>query len=255
MGATNYGNQVCTVGFNAPALAISWNRRSIGVIQPGIYYGGYLSVGAPNTVHVDTLGCEIRDATYQVKIQTQSPVDLFLGATPDITKPYVVLRWAYAASLTNYMDVVMVAVGDVQANDIVLGMCIFTSGNLTSFVYDDATFSRTTPNDVNVFLRAEAELTPTALKVIVRAGRTKLASGNGTKKIYDTVLTLTTASSSAIRYDLIYVDDTGAHVFTGTAGSGIPSYAGKKVVAEVTVGISATVITQADIKDVRCFIG
>ena len=254
MGSTNFGNQVCTVGFHAPGLAISWNRREIGVIPPGIYAGGYLSVGAPNTVHVDTLNCEIRDTIYQVKVQTQSPVDIYLGATPDITKPYVVLRWTYAASLTNYMDMLVLAAGDVQANDIVLGKCIFVSGNLSSFVYDDAVLPRSTPNDTNVFLRAEAELTPVALKVIVRAGRTKLASGNGTKMIYDTILTLTAAGGST-RIDLIYVDDTGAHVFTGTAGAGVPSYAGKKVVAEVTVSAGATVITQSNIKDVRCFVG
>ncbi len=254
MGSTNFGNQVCTVVFNAAALAISWNRRNVGLTPPGIYSGGFLSIGAPNTVHIDTMNVEIRDTTYQVKIQTQATIDVYLGATPDQTKPYVVLRWAYAASSTNYMDVLMLAAGDVHDNDIVLGKCNFTSGNLSSFAYDDATFPRSTPNDANVFLRAEAELTPVALRVIVRAGRTRLASGNGTKMIYDTLLTLTAAAGST-RIDLIYVDDTGAHVFTGTAGAGVPSYAGKKVVAEVTVAAGATVISQANIKDVRCFIG
>jgi hypothetical protein len=254
MGATDYGTQTCTVVYHAPALSISLNRRNIGVVPTGIYSGGYLSVGATNTVHIDTLNCEIRDSTYQVKIQTQSPIDVYLGATPDTSKPYVVLRWAYAATETNYMDVLMLAAGNVHENDIVLGKCIFSGGNLSSFIYDDATFPRNTPNSADVFLRAEAELTPTALRVIVRAGKTRLASGNGTKMIYDTILTLSAAGAST-RMDLIYVDDTGGHVFTGTPGAGVPSYAGKKVVAEITVAAGATIITQANIKDVRCFVG
>lgn len=254
MGSTNFGNQICTLAFGAAALSTSLNRRNLRSVPVGIYFGGYLTIGAANVVHVDTLQAEICDEQYQVQILTQAPVDLPLGNTPDQTKPYIVLRWAYSASATNYMDMLVLAAGDVHANDIVLGKCVFVSGNLSSFVYNDAQFPRTTPNSANICLRVEAEPNPVALRTWVRAGRTKLSTGAGTVRVYDTNLTFT-AAGAGTRIDLVYVDDTGVHVLTGTVGAGVPVYGGRKVLAEVTILTGQTVITQASISDVRCFVG
>lgn len=253
MGATDFGVQSITVDYGAPVISISLNHRNRDIVPVGIYKGGYLATTTPGNFSISQLVAEIRDENYQVQVITTSPI--VLAASP--TTPYVVLRWAYVATPSptphNYMDALVVAVGDVHANDLVVGKCVFAGSTLTGFVYDDATFPRSTPNAADVALRVEPE-DPPALRVWVRAGRIVLASGNGIKRIGDINKVFDAADPSSARVDLVYVNDTGALIFKGTAGAGVPSYAGKKVLAEVTIRAAATVVLVSDIKDVRAFI-
>jgi hypothetical protein len=249
MGEINFGGQVCTVGYGAPALSTSWNLRNYGIVPTGVYCGGYLSITSGNSFSVDTLLCEIRDENYQVRIATTSPITLTLAST---SSPYVVLRWVYSASATNYMDVLLVGSGSIQANDIVLGKCTCTAGPvLTGFDYADATYPRSTPNSFDVALRAESDITPSILRVWVRAGYIYKADGSASVKINDSALVFDAADGSNTRVDLVYVGDSGAAIVKGTAGAGVPAYGGKKVVAEVSIPALATTILQSYIKDVR----
>lgn len=253
MGTTNFGSQVITLDYGAPVISTSHNRRNREIIPTGIYRGGYLAITTPNNFSISQLVCEIRDEAYQVQVVTTAPITL----ASDPTKPYVVLRWAYAATPSpiphNYMDALIVAAGDVHANDLVVGKCVFVGSNLTGFVYDDSTFFRTTPNCANVFLRVEPEDPVAALRVWVRAGRIVLSTGNGTLFIGDVNKTFDTADASQNRVDLVYVNDTGVNILKGTAGAGVPSYGSRKVLAEVTIRAAATTILASDIKDVRSF--
>lgn len=256
MGSTDFGGQACTVGYAAPAISTSWNTRNLDLVPVGIYKGGYLAKTTGNSFSVDTLVCEIRDENYQVRIATTSPVTLTFVTD---SAPYVVLRWAYSASATNFMDMLLVAAADIHENDLVLGKCVSTVGPvLSTFDYGDVAHPKSTPNNPVVALRVEAEQTPTALRVWVRAGRVLNNAATALNQIYDTNLTFDAAVGTN-RVDLVVADDTGAHVYKGNSTSA-PSYAlahstsAVTVLAEVTVRAGATVVYQSDIKDVRLYV-
>jgi len=156
------------------------------------------------------------------------------------------------------MDMLLVAAADIHDNDLVLAKCISTTGPvLSSFDYADSLHPRSTPNSFEVALRVEAELVPSALRVWIRSGfvydATFTPSAN--KFIGEQSLTLTAADPSDDRIDVVYVGSSGVAVVEGTPGSGIPSYVGKKALAEITVGAGATEVYQSDIRDVRPRIG
>lgn len=243
--ATNQGNQVVNLLYHSRADSGTVNKRFVGIRKTGIYSGGYLSIVDNSHASLSTLVCEITDGTYQVKISTGSSVNIAVASAT----PYVVLRWSYVGSeINDYMG--FMAVASPATNDLVVGMCTFTGGgNLQGFDYSE----RTTPSILDLFLKVEPT-SDTELRVRVRAGR--IQNGKETIDIPDQKTTLFTPPSSNSKVYLVYVNRaTGAIAIdsSGTAAASpvAPNYAGKLVLAEVTLASTSTNITSSMIKDVR----
>ena len=247
MGAIDYGTQTISVDYYDPADSHIVNLRHMGVRRVGIYSGGYLTKVSNVAVSLSALICEVKDSDYQVKVETAATV---ASVTVGVATPYVVLRWAYTGAVDNYMDVLGVAEGSIQDNDLVVGKCNFSGATLTGFDYSE----RTTPEVFDLFLKVDPTV-PASMTVRVRAGSVNFGSENF--DIVDQVTSAIAAPGSGSRIDLIYVDTDGVvKIKAGTAdpSPSAPDYEGKAVLAEVTIASTATEITEDDIKRVRAFI-
>jgi len=246
--ALNQGSQVVTLLYHTRADSKVINRRFVDIRKTGIYSGGYLTIVDNSHARLSTLICEISDGSYQVKISTGETITLEV----DPATPYVVLRWVYTGSETNdYMSILTVS--SPSTNDLVVGKCTFTGGgNLQGFDYSE----RSTPNIQDLFLKVEPT-EETELRVRVRAGG--IHTGSGYIQVVDQKTGLFTAPTSDSKVFLVYVDRTTGTVAidsTGTAAANpvAPDYAGRLVLAEVTLSSSSTNITSSMIKDVRNFL-
>lgn len=250
MGSIDHGGQTIQVNFNAPADSVSWTKRLVDLIPRGIYKGGVLTKVTNTTVTLSPLVVEVGDDFYQVRVSTQSSVTITVASAT----PYIVLRWVYTGAGSNYMDVLAVASGSIQNNDVIVGKCVFSGSTLTGFDYGDSSYRRTTPNMPHLMLRVEARQTPD-MTVLIRGGRVNYGTAN--LEVDFQVSSAFTAPSSNPRIDVMYVDTDGViKVYTGTeaATPSAPAYNSKKVLAEITLTVGMTSITEDDIKDVRSFI-
>jgi hypothetical protein len=244
MGSVNYGNQTISVQFFAPADAKVINKRHFAIRPIGIYSGGDLSKVSDILVSVSPLLCEIAGAEHQVKVATADPATISVSNTT----PYVVLRWDYAESPTNYMDILAVASPDV--NDLIVGKCIYAGSTLTSFDYAE----RSNPNVMDLFLKVEPTI-PASMYVKVRAGRVNYGVRN-----YDIQYQLSPLFVAPLvnpRIDVVYVDSDGlVKIMSGSEDASPlpPNYNNKKVLAEITLQVATTEITANMIKDVRSWI-
>jgi len=247
----NIGAQTVTLLHYTSATSPNVNRRQLDITQKGIYSGGRLSItdGITRTMSLSPLVCEITDGTYQVRIATTIAVAI----TGALATPYIVLRWLYAGTTADYMEILQVATP--AANDIVVGKCSYAAGVLQGFDYGNATYPRTTPNTLDLFLKVEPT-EATELKVRIRAGRVQ--SYSDTSIVDDQKSSLFTAPSANSKVYLVYVDTTDGTINIDSAGTEAaspeaPSYAGKVVLAEVTLASTSTNITASMIKDVRSY--
>jgi hypothetical protein len=245
--ATNTGNQTITLLYHSRADSATINRRFADVRKTGIYSGGYLTVVDNTHARLSTLTCEISDGTYQVKISTGSTVTVTVASAT----PYVVLRWSYSGSETNDYASIS-AVATPATNDLVVGKCTFTGGgNLQGFSYSE----RTTPDTLGLFLKVEPT-EDTELRVRVRAGR--IQNGKETIQISDQKSGVFTPPLSNSKVYLVYVNRATGVITIDSSGTAAaspvaPSYAGKLVLAEVTLASTSTNITSSMIEDVRDF--
>jgi hypothetical protein len=145
------------------------------------------------------------------------------------------------------MDVFAVASGSIQANDLILGKCVFSGSVLTGFDYSE----RSNPLVADLFLKAEPTETA-SMYLRVRGGR--ITYGTQNFDIADQLSPLFTAPGSGTRVDVLYIDVDGV-VKIGTGTPAVPNYAGKIVLAEITIPTGTTALTASSIKDVRCFLG
>jgi len=242
MGAIDYGNQIRTVYYYAPADAEVINRIGQNVRKPGIYEGGYLTIVSDVAVTLSALECEITDGTYQERIKTQTSVSVTVGAAT----PYVILRWVWTGAVSNYMDVMAVAAGSLQSTDLIVGFCNYSGATLTAITYT----TRSNPEVFDKFLKVEPTQTP-SMYVRVRAGRIVTTAQ---KYVVDDQTILLTAPVANSRIDLVYVSTVGVvTVLQGVAAASpvAPAYAGKLVLAEITMTSTTTTITTSMIDDAR----
>jgi len=250
--AADVGNQIVTLLYYTSASSSNVNKRFLNIRQPGIYQGGRLTIIDPvaKSASLSALVCEINDGSYQVRVETTTAVSI----TTAVATPYIVLRWTYTGTVNDYMEVL--AVATPSTNDLVVAKCIFGGGQLTGFDYGDTSYSRTTPDTQNLFLKVEPT-EDTELKVRVRAGRIQNASGNYV--VVDQKSDLFTAPTANSKVYLVYIDtddgtvkidSTGTEAVSPTA----PNYNGRLVIAEITLASTDTNITADKIKDVRNFI-
>jgi len=250
--------QIIAVKFYDPADSEVVNRIGISCRPVGIYEGGYLTKVDNATVTLSTLQCEIGDTVsgeyHQVHVETTETTNVTVGSST----PYVVLRWEYAESTSNYMTVHAVALGSIEAGDVIVGKCLYSGSTLTGFDYGyDETnriYNRTNPLTMTKFLKVEPT-SPASMYVRVKGGWCNF--GSQTYDIDDQII-LMTAPGSLSKVYLVYVHTDGTVMIdsSGTASSSptAPSYGGKLVLAEVTISAGATSITASNIKDVRSFI-
>lgn len=248
-----YASQVKSIGFYDPADSGVVNRRGVKVQERGMYFGGYLSKASDSSAYVTPLVCVIGDNDYQLRVATTVQATV-TGLDPTIK--YVVCRWTYTGSIvTDFMDILGVAVGGILANDLIVGVCNYSGATLTGFDYGNLSYPRTEPNVASLSGKIEAEQTP-SMYVWLRLFNSNYGSLNyrtPTQKVG-----VFTAPVSFPRIDVIYVDtDGGVKIFTGVENSSpvIPLYQGKIVLAEITLSVGMTAIPQASIKDTRAFIG
>ncbi len=222
--------------------AIEVNTRFIDIRKRGIYKGGYLTKVSDVQVSLSAFVCEIGDNDYQVRIEDIAATAIAV----DTTNKYVVIRWGYVASSSNEASILGVAVGDLLANDLIVGACQFSGSTLTGFDYT----LRTSPNVLDLFLKVEPLATP-SMYVRIRAGR--VTYGNAIFDVIDQTILLTAPGSNS-RIDLIQVNTSGAMIVTqGTAAVTpvAPSYSNLVTLAQITLTTGQTTITETSIKDVR----
>jgi len=248
----NVGTQIVSLIHYSAASSPNVNRRHQDIRQVGLYQGGRLTVvdGPTRAASLSALICEISDGTYQVKVQTTTAISL----TAVEATPYIILRWTYVGAASDFMEVLSIAAP--LTNDVVIGKANFAAGALTGFTYGDATYPRSTPNTQDLFLKVE----PTEdaeLKVRIRAGR--ITGYTESIDVIDQKSSLFTVPTANSRIDLVYLNkDTGAVSIdasgTEAASPVAPDYAGKLVLAEVTLAAASTNIIASMIKDVRNWI-
>ena len=254
MGLKNHGTQTITYQYYIEGTGANFGKRILDIVPPGIYSGGYLTRVSDSVITLSTLIAEIRDTTNQINVRTAAVVTLnsttLDSGTISSTTSYIVLRWAYAASAINYVEIHAIAnVASALDNDIIIGKCNFSGSTLVDFDYEDRTFL----NVQDLFLKVE---TSDGLYVQLRAGRVHTATGY-VKVPEQTVGPFVAPSSPNSRVDLVYITAAGAVAMsqgTQALSPTTPDYGGKLVVAEVTVVNGDTSLPADQIVDVRSFI-
>lgn len=248
MGAINYGGQQLSLKYGAPGNSAEINRRFVDVRPVGIYEGGVLSVVDNTHASLAALVCEIADGTHQVRVATTAAVSILVGSGT----PYIILRWSYTGTTSDYMEILAVASGSILSTDLVVAKCTFTGGGaLNGFDYGDSTYPRSYPNDQEFSLKV---VPATGMKMYVNPGNFQ---DNVQSYLVPFQLTSAiTSPASNSKIFLVYIDPATGTVSIDTSGTAAaspvaPEYNGKLVLAEVTVASTTTAITASMIKDVR----
>ena len=250
--AVNVGSQVVTLIYFTPAVVETVNNRSKEIQPTGIYKGGYLTVVDGTHCQLSPLICEIGDGTYQIKVETAAVVNIVVASGT----PYVVLRWVHdlAVQSNDYMDFVITATP--ATNDLVVAKCLFTAGALTGFDYGDMAYSRSFPKQPRMYLKVDST-NESELRVQIHGGYVQGSLGSTLvpdQKSSSIVAPITSSKIYLVCVDpdtgIITIDSSGTESATPTA----PAYAGRLVLAEITLSVGNTTIPDSKIKDVRPFV-
>ncbi len=245
--SVDVGNQSLSLKFGASGNSANINRRFVGIRPTGVYSGGYLTIVDSSHASLSALVCEIEDGTHQLRIATTTVVNILVSAA----SPYVVLRWAYTGNTSDFMEIL--AVSTPATYDLIVGKCTFTGGGaLNGFVYSE----RSNPEVLDLFLQVEAS-EEAELRVRIRGGR--LQNGKENIDIPDQKSGTFIPPGSNSRIDLVYVDRTTGTVAIDSSGTAAatpvaPSYAGRLILAEVTLSAGDLSVASSAIKDVRDFV-
>ena len=247
----NVGSQEISLKFLAPRNSSEVNRRFLNTRPTGIYSGGVLSIIDNSNANLSPVVCEIGDGDHQVRVETTVDVSVAVSSATS----YIVLRWAYTGGADDYMEILAVNSGNVQATDVVVGRCTFTGGGaLNGFTYSDTTHPRSFPNVQNLWLKVIPVDSSMTLRIL--PGMFQSHTGSILVPFQQTSAIVPPASNSRIY--LVYVDSSGTVLIDSSGTSSVspvaPSYAGRLVLAEVTVSSTDTSISESQIKDVRPFI-
>jgi hypothetical protein len=256
MGATDHGTQSITFQYYLEANGELFGERSLGISPVGLYSGGYLTKVSDTEVTLSTLVAEIRDSGNQISVRTAAAATLN-SSTLDSGSissgtPYLVLRWAYAETAANYVEIHALASLSVrQQNDLVIGRCVFSGATLQSFDYADRSEPRIQDRNLQVEATPDTEMYVRLHGGVFNTGDAMLQVG--AQKVGP--FSVPTAGNS--RIDLVYLDFDGVvSIQQGTAAPSpsAPNYIGKLVLAEVRVVNGDTNITWDRITDTRSFL-
>lgn len=241
------GNQSLSLKFGSSGNSREINRRFVGVRPTGIYSGGYLTVVDSSHASLSALVAEIEDGTHQLRIATTTVVNILVSSA----SPYVVLRWSYTGNTSDFMEIL--AVSTPATYDLIIGKCTFIGGGvLNGFVYSE----RSNPEVLDLFLQVEVA-EEGGLYVRIRAGR--IQNGKENIDIPDQKSGTFIPPGSNSRIDLVYVDRTTGIIAIDSSGTAAatpvaPNYAGRLILAEVTLSAGDLSIAASAIKDVRDFV-
>lgn len=256
MGSINHGTQSVSHRFYEEMTANNRNARLVDILSRGIYSGGYLKRVSDVEIQLTAAVVEIGDNNVEVRVKTASDATIndstIDSGSISPSTPFIVLRWGYATTQVNYMEVHAIAtVGAALANDIIVGRILFSGSVITGFNYSD----RTILNVQNLFLRPVVS-EDSEMYIRVRSGR--LHTNSACVTVSDQKAGPFVAPSAPnSRIDLVYIDDAGvAQILQGTpaVSPSSPDYGGRLVVAEVTVTNGAVSIAESNIRDVRSFL-
>ena len=256
MGSIDHGSQTTTFNFYQDATAANFNVLNKDIVQCGIYGGFYLTRVSNVEVTLSLGTVEIGDANMQVRVGMANAATLNASTLDsgdiDPSTPYIVLRWAYVASPANYMGVHAISsLAAAQANDVVVGKCVFSGPTLSTFDYSDRTFL----DDQHRFLSVAATGND---GMYVRLQPGKVQTGSGYVFVpRQLVGPFTVPSVPNSRIDLVYINSSGlAAILPGNAAPSpsVPDYGNRLVLAEVTLVNGDTSISDDRVKDVRAFL-
>jgi len=247
----NVGGQNISLRYQAPGNSAEINERFVNIRPVGIYSGGYLTVVDGTHASVSPLVCEIGDGTHQIRVETTVAVSIAVAAAT----PYIVLRWAYAGTTSDYMEILAVSSANVGTNDLVVGKCTFAAAVLNGFTYGDSTYPRTHPNTQALWLKVIPRGS-SSLKMWVQPGYYQSHDASVFVPLQETDSLVPPTTNSKVY--LVYINTAGAVAIdssgTEAASPVAPDYDGRLVLAEVTLDSTATEVTASDIKDVRPFV-
>jgi hypothetical protein len=155
--------------------------------------------------------------------------------------PFIVLRFSWADAQNNFMDMLAVANLDIQANDLIVGRCVYDDVGTTldtTFDYTRRTIFYTNKQKIEDSYLRVTPTEPASNQVIVSSGVLNSSKGNllvagGNYPISGLSNTING------RIDLVYIDENGAiQIFLGTdqAIPVAPRYGNRKVIAEIRRG-------------------
>lgn len=242
------GSQTLSLKYGAPGNSAEVNRRFVDVRPVGIYEGGVLSVVDNTHASLSAVVCEIGDGTHQVRVATTVAVSILVAQAT----PYIIFRWSYTGTTSDYMEILAVNSSSILATDLVVAKCTFTGGGaLNGFDYGDSTYPRTHPNTQDFSLKV---VPATGMRMYVQPGYFQ-DSAQATLIPFQLTDAITAPASNSQIF-LVYIDTATGTVGVDTSGVAaaspvVPAYNGKLVLAEVTVASTTTTIIGSMIKDVR----
>jgi hypothetical protein len=265
--ATNYGNQHLVFDFHQEARAKGFNDAFCDILPYGIYTGGGLTRLNENLIQVDKMNVIIRsneEDQVALKITTTETQEIVV----EHTKPYIILRFGWAETDNNFMD--MQAVGwstdplEVDEDklwplDIILGKAQFIENSGIFIIDPNNPFDLSRRKDVflkeaesiySQFRVSESEVNPK--KVYVSGGRVNTSKGRFIISGGDYPSENIPDTAAQSRTDLIIVDTTGQvelvlGVPSASSPAPAPKYGTYRVCAEIRRGPNRNDIKGSDI--------
>jgi hypothetical protein len=268
--SVNYGNQVLVFSFHQEARSKGFNQGFCDILPYGVYTGGTLTRLNDNLIQVDELTTIIRsneDDKVALRIETTEVQDLIVESA----KPYVVLRFGWADSDSNFMDIRAVGWSTdpfevdedkIWPLDIILGKVQFieSSSEAGVFIIDPVNpfdlsrrkdvFLKETENVYAQFRVSVSEANPK--RVYVSGGRVNTSKGRFIIVGGEYPASDIPDTTSQARTDLIVIDASGKiQLIQGTPSALIPAPAPKygtyKVCAEIRRGPNRSNVIGSDI--------
>ncbi len=146
MGAQDFGNQLIIFDYKQPADSDLFNKLFKDVETVGVYSGYKINKISNTYINVDPGTLVISDSSgYTARIETT--VQTIQIACSNVLI-YVVARWSYVASTSNYMDILCTATP--LSTDIVLGKLVYSGSVLNSIDYSYRTYANS--KDQNILI-------------------------------------------------------------------------------------------------------
>ena len=215
MSITDNGDQSIFANYRYSSSSRYLNKLNYQVLKPGIYDGGTLTIDTGDDIFIGVFNALFQSSTGEAtRITTSTPATLTIA---ELT-PYVTASFAWADSLTNYLDFTAKALGDITSTDIVFGKGVYSVSVLTSFDYTEKT-NGLFDQSGNIFgntLKAVGTDVGT-LEATTITNETELSSGNGVGSI---VLQGTGTTADSDGFIKIMVGTTAVYVpyFTDIVG-------------------------------------
>jgi hypothetical protein len=262
----NYGNQAIVFSFHQEARSKGFNQEFCDILPYGVYAGGGLTRINDSLIRISELTVIIRsneEDKVALRVETIESQDILVGPS----KPYVILRFGWADSDSNFMD--MRAVGwsvdpfEVDEDklwpfDIILGKVQFIDVSGSQVIDPNAPFDLSRRKDAflkeaeNLYAQFRVSASETNLKrvyvsggtVNTSKGRFSVAGGDLSVDIPDT--------DAQSRTDLVVVDASGQiRLISGSPSSvnpaPAPKYGTYKVCAEIRRGPNRSDVKGSDI--------